>query len=55
MSRTDELNKHPNNHDLPSTRNTIDHECSVATETQVFVDGGSEVVAIRQRLDRANM
>jgi hypothetical protein len=42
---TDELNKDPDDYDLPSTRDTVDHERSVTTETEVLVNGGSEVVA----------
>jgi len=42
---TDELNKYPDDYHLPSTRDTVDHERSVTTETEVLVNGGSEVVA----------
>jgi hypothetical protein len=45
---TNELNEDPNDHNLPSTRDTVDHESRVSAEAEVLVDGGSEVVAIHQ-------
>jgi hypothetical protein len=42
---TDELDKHPNDHDLPSARDTVDEQGGVTSETEIPVDGGTEVIA----------
>lgn len=48
VTRTDELNENPNHDDLPSTRDTVDHESCVSAEAKILVNGGSEVVTIYQ-------
>ena len=45
MPLTDELDKHPNNHDLPSTRNPVDHQSCITAKAKVLVDGRPKVVA----------
>jgi hypothetical protein len=45
---TDELNEDPYDHDLPSSRDTVDHQSGVSSETEILVDCRTKVVAIGQ-------
>jgi hypothetical protein len=41
---TDELDKHPDDHDLPCARDTVNQESSITAESERSVDSRSKVV-----------